>query len=89
MASQSSTSSFEPIIDSKSIEEAIEDEELSFVMAEDDASDKIPDEMSKSKYSQVITFYICCVILRWRLGVKSGKIVCSKQVSNNTRISIS
>ena len=81
MASQSSTSSFEPIIDSKSIEEAIEDEELSFVMAEDDVSEKIPDEMSKSKYSQVFTFYICCVILRWRLGVKSGKIVCSKQVS--------
>ena len=59
MASQSSTSSFEPIIDSKSIEEAIEDEELSFVMAEDDASDKIPDEMSKSKYSQVITLRKC------------------------------
>ena len=56
MASQSSTSSFETIIDSKSIEEAIEDEELSFVMAEDDTSDKISDEMSKSKYSQVITF---------------------------------
>ena len=59
MASQSSTSSFEPIIDSKSIEEAIEDEELSFVMAEDEASDKIPDEMSKSKYSQVITLRNC------------------------------
>ena len=67
MASQSSTSSFEPIIDSKSIEEAIEDEELSFVMAEDDATDKIPDEMSKSKYSQVITFethlYFLCEIV--------------------------
>ena len=53
MASQSSESSFEPI-DSKSIEEAIEDEDLSFVMAEDNASDKISDEMSRSKYSQVI-----------------------------------
>ena len=67
MASQSSTSSFEPIIDSKSIEEAIEDEELSFVMAEDDATDKIPDEMSKSKYSQVNTFieylYFFCEIV--------------------------
>ena len=68
MASQSSTSSFEPIIDSKSIEEAIEDEELSFVMAEDDATDKIPDEMSKSKYSQVITFvkylhFLCDIVM--------------------------
>ena len=59
MASQSSTSSFEPIIDSKSIEEAIDDEELSFVMAEDDVSEKIPDEMSKSKYSQVNAFMKC------------------------------
>ena len=64
MASQSSTSSFEPIIDSKSIEEAIEDEELSFVMAEDDASENIPDEMSKSKYSQVIAFMIYLYFLR-------------------------
>ena len=75
MASQSSTSSFEPIIDSKSIEEAIEDEELSFVMAEDEASDKIPDEMSKSKYSQVITLRNCrnflCLndgSLEWKAG---------------------
>ena len=51
MASQSSTPSFEPV-DSKSIEEAIE-EDLSFVMA-DEAIDKVADEMSKSKYSQVI-----------------------------------
>lgn len=68
MASQSSASSFEPIVDSKSIEEAIEDEELSFVMAEDDASDKISDEMSKSKYSQVITLRNLYIFVRDNYG---------------------
>ena len=55
MASQSSTASFEPV-DSKSIEEAIE-EDLSFVMA-DETIEKVGDEMSKSKYSQVISIIL-------------------------------
>ena len=68
MASQSSdASSFENIADSKSIdssrksiEEAIEDD-LSFVLAEAEniADDKTAcEEMSKSKYSQVISIFL-------------------------------
>ena len=66
MASHSSSgSSFEPIADNqsidlsrKSIEEAIEDD-LSFVLAENIDDDKTSgEEMSQSKYSQVISIIL-------------------------------
>ena len=66
MASHSSSgSSFEPIADNqsidlsrKSIEEAIEDD-LSFVLAENIDYDKTSgEEMSQSKYSQVISIIL-------------------------------